>query len=264
MLPLAAQQPDTAIVNLVSTYEVSNTNGVLISADRRGFFYVADAQGNVQQYKSNAEKGLLYSPQKQTRPSVLDAWNGLSILVFSRGFQEYSLLDRFLSTDRVVEVPNTENSFAAMVAISNDNNLWVLDMSRFSVNKFQLNTGQLLFSNPLDLKLRQQLKDPIGFTEYQNYLYLTDSTGAVYLFDNTGIYLQSLGVSDAPIAFANDYLMRVQGAILTLEPLPRSVQKKPIKMGLKLGEPIIGITYSNGKFVVLTATAIRFYNLNIN
>ena len=264
MLPLAAQQPDTAIVNLVPTQVVSNTNGVLISADRRGFFYVADAQGNVQQYKSNAEKGLLYSPQKQTRPTVIEAWNGLSILVFSRGFQEYSLLDRFLSTDRVVEVPNTENSFAAMVAISNDNNLWVLDMSRFSVNKFQLNTGQLLFSNPLDLKLRKQLKDPIGFTEYQNYLYLTDSTGEVYLFDNTGIYLQSLAVSDAPIAFANDYLIRLQGNTFTLDPLPRSTQKKPIKMGLKLGEPIIGITYSNGKLVVLTATAIRFYNLNFN
>ena len=261
---MAAQQSDTALVNLVPINEVSNTNGVLISSDRRGFFYIADAQGNVQQYKPNAEKGLLYSPQRQTRPNVLEAWNGLSILIFSRGFQEYTLLDRFLSTERVIPVPNSATTFAAMVAVSNDNNLWVLDMSQFSVNKFQLNTGQLLFSNPLDLKLRQQLKDPIGFTEYQNYLYLTDSTKAVYMFDNTGIYLQSLGKSDVPIAFANDYLIRLQANTFTLEPLPRSTQKKPIKMSLNSGEPIVGITYSNGKLVVLTAKAIKFYSLNIN
>lgn len=263
-MPLAAQQSDTAIVKLVPIQEIGNNNGVLISADRRGYFYVADAQGNVQQYKSNAEKGLLYSPQKQTRPSVLEAWNGLSILVFSRGFQEYTLLDRFLSTERVIPVPNSATAFAAMVAISNDNNLWVLDMSQFSVNKFQLSTGQLLFSNPLDLKLRQQLKDPIGFTEYQNYLYLTDSTKAVYMFDNTGIYMQSLDKSDSPIAFANDYLIRLERNVITLEPLPRSAQKKPIKMGLNSGEPVMGLAYSNGKLVVLTAKALKFYNLNIN
>ena len=257
-------QSDTALSVLTPFKVIEQTNGVLLSADRRGYFYVADIQGNVQQYKPTSEKGLLYSPPRQTMPTVLDAWNGLNILLYSRGFQEYALLDRFLTTERLNTVPGAESGFASMLTLSNDNNLWVLDMSTFSVNKFQLNTGRLLFSNPLDLRLRKQLKDPIGCTEYQNYLYLTDSSKAVYLFDNTGVYLQTLGNSDVPVAFVNDYLLRLKGNTLTLEPLPRSPQKKPKSMGLNLEEEAISLAFSNGKLCVLTKTKLYFFDLNLN
>lgn len=255
---------DTALSVLAPFKVIAQSNGVLLSVDRRGYFYVADFQGNVQQYKPTSEKGLLYSPPRQTMPTVLDAWNGLNILLYSRGFQEFALLDRFLTTERLNTVPGAEGGFASMLTLSNDNNLWVLDMSTFSVNKFQLNTGRLLFSNPLDLKLRKQLKDPIGLTEYQNYLYLTDSSKAVYLFDNSGVFIQALGESDVPVAFANDYLVRLKGNILTLDPLPRSPQKKPISMSLNLEEQAISIAFSNGKLCVLTKAKLYFFDLNLN
>jgi len=249
------------ILNPFNTIEQSN--GVLLSADRRGFFYVADINGNIQQFKSNAEKGLLYSPPQQTRPTVLDAWNGLSILVFSLGFQEFTLLDRFLSAEKATPIPNSESGFAAMAAISTDNNLWVLDMSNFSVNKFQLNTGRLLFSNPLDLKLKEELGEPVGLTEYQNYLYLTDASKNVYLFDNSGVFIQKLGISFVPLAFANDYLIRLTNNKIIFEPLPRGKQKKPIKMGLNLKEQPLAVSFSNGRLCVLTKTKLYFFNLEL-
>jgi len=268
LLPIQAQSlapnNDTVSTKWSLIAVAKKPNGILLSADRKGFFYVADINGNIQQFKSNAEKGLLYSPAQQTRPNVLDAWNGLSIMVFSRGFQEFTLLDRFLSAEKATPIPNSENGFAAMATISNDNNLWVLDMSNFSINKFQLNTGRLLFSNPLDLKLKEELAEPIGLTEYQNYLYLTDVSRSVYLFDNSGVFIQKLGISFVPLAFANDYLIRLINNEIKFDPLPRSKQKKPISMSLNLNEPIIGLAFSNNVLAVLTGSSLYFYELRLN
>lgn len=268
LFPIQAQsqasKSDTVSTKWSLIAVANKPNGILVSADRKGFFYVADINGNIQQFKPNAEKGLLYSPAQQIRPTVLDAWNGLSIMVFSRDFQEFTLLDRFLSAEKSTPIPNSKSSFAAMATISNDNNLWVLDVSNFSLNKFQLNTGRLLFSNPLDLKLREELREPIGFTEYQNYLYLTDLSLNVYLFDNSGVFLQKLGSSFAPIAFANEYLIRLNLNKIEFEPLPRSPQKKPIPMSLNLKEPIIGLAFSNNVLAVLTRNCLYFYSLNLN
>jgi len=219
--------------------------------------------GNLQQYNGKGEKTLFYSPAKQVKPNSIDSWNGLSLLIFSRAYQQYTLLDRFLTEQSTNSVPNPDQGFASMLAVSLDNNIWVLDATNFSVNKYQLNSNQLLFSNPLDLKLHRRIKEPVVFTEYQNYLYLSDTTGSIYLFDNTGSFIKELGTSQKPVAFANDYLVKATDSSLVFEPLPRNLSKIRISLSFKEAKNIVRLAFTNEQLAILLPNELRIYRLSL-
>ena len=103
----------------------------------------------------------------------LDVTNPLKILVYYRDFTTIVILDRFLNVRNTIDLRNAGIMQAKAVAQSYDNNYWVFDELNGKIKKVDDN-GTVLLESP-DLR--------ILFAYEYNPQYITDTDGALYLYD---------------------------------------------------------------------------------
>lgn len=176
-------------LNLIDSTAISSVNTV--SVDRLGNFYIADKKGSIFKYSSKGELLLEFSPQKTGTIDLLEAWNPLRVFGFYRDYQEYVILDRFLTTSNRYSIRQFAE-YAGLTTISLDNNLWLIDYENFALRKYNLTFQKFTLNTSFDLLLDPDNYDITFMKEYQNLLFIGDSASGILVFDNLGNYLKKI------------------------------------------------------------------------
>jgi hypothetical protein len=172
--------------------EVKIQSPASVSLDRYNHIFVGDERGNVNQYDAEGKFLLTYSPPKVVRLSLLEAWNTTKIFTFSRDFQQYTLLDRFLTPIGQYSLDETTVGFARVASLSADDNLWLFDEVDFSLKKLLLRTGAVSINAPMNRILDARDYDLAFLREYQHMLFISDRNSGLLVFDNLGNYRKKL------------------------------------------------------------------------
>lgn len=159
-----------------------------LSSTRQGDFLMADSKGNVHRVDTTGKIILSYTPHGQGSIHTLEAWPGIRILVFFKDYQQFQFLDRFLTYSERILLPNDVVGFARCLTLSQDEQLWLIDDSDFSLKKIHAKNLNLLLSTPLDLILPKGRYQFQFMREYQNQLFVADSVHGIFVFDNMGNY----------------------------------------------------------------------------
>ncbi len=179
--PVMSQQ-DT--IRLAEWYDVK--------LDNAGFMYMAIKNGDLVRKSPDSDTiSLIYSPVKKTRISLLDVSNPLRTFLFYEDFQEYVILDRFLTETSRYRLTSF-TSYAGMAAPAINNQLWLVDMVDFSIKKVDVQRNQVTIRIPLPQILDPDDSDFNFMREYQNLLFLVDRNSGIYLFDNLGNFLRRI------------------------------------------------------------------------
>jgi hypothetical protein len=192
--------------------EVKIPTPASVSLDRYNRIFVGNEKGNVDQYDAEGKFLLTYSPPKQVRLSLLEAWNTTKIFAFSRDFQQYTLLDRFLAPIGQYSLDESGIGFARVASLAADDNLWLFDETDFSLKKLDLRNGSVSINAPMTQILDTRDYDLTFMREYQNMLLISDRNSGLLVFDNLGNYRKKLpfrGVSS--FGMLNEEVYFLQG-----------------------------------------------------
>jgi len=229
-----------------------------ISFDRRGQIYLSDQKGNIYQFSPDGVEKVNYSPPRQGKLSILEAWNTQQIFAFYQDFQNYQLFDRFL-------VPRTDQrksialaGFINVANLSADQNIWLVDDRDFSLKKFEINSGEFSIITPLNLMADLENYQFTFLREYQNRLFLVDKNSGILIFDNLGNYKQKIEAGGIDwIAFEKDEIQYLEGNTLSIQNL-YTLEKKSFLLPQKASKVFI----FNRKGYFLLGDILSIYNVN--
>ena len=162
-----------------------------VSNDRYFNIYIGDEKQNIFKYSTVGDSLLGYSPTRTSDIHLVEAWNGLKILVFYRDAQDFVVLDRYLGNADSYALENID-VFARVLSFSSDNNLWLFNDNDFTLRKYSLNFSELTIKTPCDLLLDPQEYDLNFIREYQNQVFLVDRNYGILVFDNMGNYKKKI------------------------------------------------------------------------
>lgn len=232
---------------IIPIKEVTN-----VSADRYGNLYLCDKQYNITKYSADGKKEETYSPQKFAEITSFEAWSSINLMLFYKDYQEFILLDRFLTEKGSKSFNPDLVGFARVATLSYDNNIWLIDDQDFSLKKYDIKFNALLVNNPLDLILNPDTYQIVSIREYQNNIYANDVNSGILVFDNLGNYKKKIpiqGVSN--ISFYKDELYFIAGDSIHFEGLYLPTKRKEsIPEGLKVEKVLLtdkGYYYFEGK-----------------
>ncbi|RLD24659.1 MAG: hypothetical protein DRI71_01870 [Bacteroidetes bacterium] len=181
------------------------------SQDRTGNIFLTFKGGAITKFSSNMDSLLSFSPEKLGDISLLESWHGFQIFAFYEEFQEFVLLDRFLTRATRYRLSQSSANYADMCTISSDQNLWIFEENQLRIIKLNLNVRAIDIEVPLEFILDASEHNITFLREYQNLVFLVDEYSGIYLLDNMGNYLRKI---EAPginsISFKNDHLFYLQ------------------------------------------------------
>lgn len=245
---------------LLTTIDVGNAQH--ISSDSYNNIYIADADGIVSQYDSLGRKITFFSPGKKSKITSLDGSRNVNIFLFYKNFQEFKLLNRFLTEISTTKISNNQVAFASLGTMSPDNALWIVDEGDLSLKKINLKFNQIIVNSSL-LPVLPRSKNEFVFThlkEYNNNLYLSDKENGIFVFDNLGNYktlIQAPGVDY--FDFRDNYLYFLDGTKLTLLNLTNGQIQIPEKEFLQKTK----IIFTSQKCYILNQDQLTIFEHNI-
>jgi hypothetical protein len=201
---LAAQE-----LKLVNEWSVNDV--VDATADFSGNLYISNEQGVIIKYDKSGTVQISYSGPLKSPIYSIDASHTSKIFGFYRDQQSYLILDRFLNPLNEANLSPSVAGFVTETAYSADNNLWLFDQSDLSIKKVNLFNKVVTTSSTIPLVIANEEWDLLQIEEYQNKIYLYNSSKDIYLFDNLGNYIRKLGISsDCQICFDGGQLVFIQ------------------------------------------------------
>ena len=175
-------------------YSLKVEDAVDATADHMAMLYVSNEKGLITKYDKNGVQLLSYSGNKISPIYSVDVSHTAKVFGFFRDNQSYLILDRYLNPLNEAMLNSTHIGYATETAYAADNNLWIFDQSDLSIKKLNLinNTIETVISVSLFVETKEW--DIRQIEEYQNRLYVFNSSGDVYVFDNLGNYIKSLDI----------------------------------------------------------------------
>jgi hypothetical protein len=195
---------------LVHDWEVRGA--VDATSDFSGNLYVSDEHGTILKFDMNGILKLSYSGSYISPIYSLDVSHTSKIFGFYRDNQAYFILDRFLNPVSESLLNNSIVGYATETAYSADNNIWIFDQSDLSLKKIDLLNDVLITVISMPFDFNNNGWDIQQIEEYQNRLYLYNSSKDIYVFDNLGNYIKELNIQpDCKFWFAGSSMIYKQG-----------------------------------------------------
>ena len=166
-----------------------------ISIDQDGYVFTVHKRGTLTKWDLTGFPLLTFSPSKLGSVTLLEAWQGLRTFLFYRDFQEFVLLDRFLTPSSNYDFPSLGTGYVQLATLGIDNNLWVIDINDLSLKKIDLLLKSLISNTSLEFLIKPDLYEINFMREYQNLLFINDGITGIMVFDNFGNYLRPIEVS---------------------------------------------------------------------
>ncbi len=200
---------------LVDTIHV-NEEITCYSLDNQNILYIGTSSGNLHKFNENGSEHELYSVNANFPLTSIATWNRLKVFLFYKNLQEFYYLDRFNTFSNSYDLSEFSSELVNACTPGLDNSLWVLGSSYNELRKYNLQTQQLMLSNPLSLKL----EDVTHMRAFQNLMIISDRQAGLHLFDQFGNVLSQLpltGIDYFEIRSGKVVCISDQG-IVTLDP----------------------------------------------
>lgn len=197
---------------LVPIYEWEYGDIVDASSDISGSIYVSNKKGVITKYSEKGDVLISYSGDNTIPISSIDVSRSSKIFGFYRDSQSYILFDRFLNPLNQARINSAFIGYATESAYSADDNLWVFDQTDLTVKKVNMLNHNLVTSISLALIVEDIEWDIQQIEDYQNRIYLLNSTGEIFILDNMGNFIRKMEImSDSCLGFKGDYLFYAAG-----------------------------------------------------
>ncbi len=228
-----------------------------VSIDRQGNIYVCDEEGLIYKYSPEGEMLVNYSPVKTARITQIEAWQGLRVIVFYADYQEFVLLDRFLRATDPYQLDPDEIGFGRTGTLSNDNNVWIVDDSDYSLKKIDVARRALFQDNDFSFLLQEQVTEINYIREYKNLLYLNDFNSGILVFDNLGNFLHQMAIPGLDYyGFAEDELYYLTSGYIKFHNLYSGSTRE---IGIRGDEPIKFVLLSQERLFLIADNYFKIF-----
>lgn len=155
-----------------------------ISIDNKGLIYAGLSNGNIIRYTRDGEEEEYFSVLNNSSVTTIQAWNRLKVFSFFRDQQTVSVLDRFTTTPKNIELRDLGLSYAWLFAPGVDNSYWALSTELKELVKYDDQNLNVLFRLPLKSDINI---DKANFLRaYKNLLIVVDEKSGIWVFDQYG------------------------------------------------------------------------------
>ena len=186
MAILTSQAQDLQLIDSIRFGPITQA-----SIDRQGHIYLANEAGEINKYDMDGKLMVTYSPTKPATITLLEAWQGIRVFVYYNDFQEYLLLDRFLTPTPPIKLAS-ELAFAKLTTLAADDKIWVIDEAGYSLKKWDAVQRRVFIETPFSFLSQFPVLEVNYLREYQNLLFINDIQSGVLVFDNLGNYLKTM------------------------------------------------------------------------
>ncbi len=185
---------------IVSAFKLPASYKLVTKVPLNGGTFTTDNLQNLYVYESNVLKKynssgtLLYTHGDKFYGDItlVNAYDPMKVMVFYKDFPVILFLDNTLSQNgNLINPADVGYPLTQLACVSHDNGLWLFDGQNMQLVRFDVNLTQLQKTGNLNQLLGIQL-NPSALWEYNNYVYLNDTTEGILMFDNFGTYYKTL------------------------------------------------------------------------
>lgn len=189
---LQAQQDstDTTAYTLLGTIPQV---AIYSTTDKLQQLYISTSDNTIIKYAPTGKTLFSYNNNTLGDVRFIDATDPFNILVYYPDFKTLITLDRTLNKTGEFNLFNFDIVDVQIVAMSNNNTIWLYDNATFKLKKINANGELIVESDDLSLLLQQSLA-PTFMIERNNLVYINDPVLGVYVFDIFGQYIKRLEI----------------------------------------------------------------------
>ncbi|OFY88105.1 MAG: hypothetical protein A3K10_13900 [Bacteroidetes bacterium RIFCSPLOWO2_12_FULL_31_6] len=233
------------------------SNGSSVQTDNIGSIYGISSH-EIVKYKSNGDVQYTYSDKSAGDITCVDVNNPFNVLVFYKDFHQILFLDNTLSAiSEPFALAEHELDQVSLTCTSRDNGIWLYDQQKFQLFRMDKNFKIILQSGYINQLLGQEIH-PSFMLEYNNQLYLNDTTIGILIFDIYGAYYKTIPFKEIKeFQVVGDRLYYLLGSVL------KSYNMKTLEeQEIKLPEPSVQSIRIEGNIIYLLSNGhITIYTL---
>lgn len=162
-----------------------------LEIDPLGNRYVISDDMSVVKYKPDGQVWYAYHNNRLGNIGTLDTGNPFKILVFYPQYQILVILDNTMSESGRLYFEDFGIGNVCAVAISDDNNIWIMEESNKSLVKVGTDGSVLLKGTP-NYNLSLEANAPIFIHQRGKYLYVSQPEMPIQVFDVFGKWIKSI------------------------------------------------------------------------
>jgi hypothetical protein len=234
--------------------------GTLLTADKLQQCYVVTNDNSLLKYNKNGQLLFRYNNNRLGTLNWVDATDPFNILLFYPDYFTVILLDRTLSITGEYQLYDLNITDVHVVAMDNDNNLWLFDDNTGKLIKISRAGEVLEESVNTKLLLEKNIK-PNAMFSVNNMVYLNDPDVGILVFDSFGTYLKQIPLIglDAFQIIDRQLLYQREGQLYAyhLESLLTSAIELPFKL-----EQNDQLSIQKGVLFLLKETGLMIYERN--
>ena len=168
---------------------------VAFTVDNLDNIYLLNSTNQVKKLNSNGDSVAVFNDVKKFgQASLIDVSNPLKILLYYRDFATIVVLDRLLNVRNTIDLRKQNILQVRAIGQSYDNKIWVYDEVENKLKKIA-EDGTLLQETPDFRQLFGEALTPQKIFDQDQYVYLYDSTKAVFVFDYYGALKNKILIS---------------------------------------------------------------------
>lgn len=165
----------------------------LLDVDKLEQQYVVTTDDALTILNPNQARTLNYQNRQLGSIESIDVTNPQKILVYYKDYQTIVFLDNVLTETERINLINWEYTDIQAVAKSNDNNIWIYDLSVMKLVKLDSQGKVLYESNTMRDHYLDQIT-VLKIVESQNQVFLLTEEDGLLIFDNYAQYIKSIPV----------------------------------------------------------------------
>jgi hypothetical protein len=187
----AHAQVDTSF-QLVKTI---NGDIVAFTVDNLDNIYLLSSTNQLKKLNANGDSIAIFNDVKKFgQATLIDVSNPLKVLLYYRDFATIVVLDRYLNIRNTIDLRKQNILQVRAISQTYDNKIWVYDEIENKLKKID-EDGTLLQETPDFRQLFDPAPVPQKIFDEEQYVYLYDSSLAVYAFDYYGALKNKILIS---------------------------------------------------------------------
>ena len=159
---------------------------IAFTVDNLDNIYLLSSTNQVKKLNAKGDSVAIFNDvKKYGKATLIDVSNPLKVLVYYRDFATIVVLDRLLTIRNTIDLRKQNILQVRAIGQSYDNKIWLYDELDNKLKKID-EDGKLLQETPDFRQLFGEAPVPTKIFDQDQFVYLYDSTKAVFVFDYYG------------------------------------------------------------------------------
>ncbi len=241
----------------IKTLEVSDTI-TFATVDRAGDLYFVLRDGQIQKFDRDGKLIVLY--RHKGIPSLFDAGDGTSSMVYYRENQEYDYLSPSFEINASYRIDSAFAIEPWLITPSRDHKLWLLDKADNSLKKINVKESVVeieVIIREENIAHVQQIK---LLREYQNFVFMLDPHKGIFVYNTMGKPIKVVNAKGIKsFNFLGEELYYVKdGNINFLDLFTADTRTIPLQAKVDFA------LFSEGRLILVKDKVIDFFEYNGN